>query len=56
MQVFWQKSFKKTSFLGSIWLKSTKMGDFRGGLNAKNEGIDGKDVFCEGLEVMVNVL
>ena len=34
MQVFWQKSFKKVAFLGSIWLKSTKMGDFRG-LNAK---------------------
>ena len=31
------------------------MGDFRG-LNAKNVGIDGTDVFCEGLEVMVNVL
>ena len=31
------------------------MGGFRG-LNAKNVGIDGKDVFCEGLEVMVNVL
>ena len=55
MQVFWQKSFKKTSFLGSIWLKSTKMGAFRG-LNAKNAGINGMDVFCEGLEVMVNVL
>ena len=55
MQVFWRKSFKKTSFLGSIWLKSTKMGDFRG-LNAKNAGIDGMDVFCEGLEVMVYVL
>ena len=53
--MFWQKSFKKTSFLGSIWLKSTKMGGYRG-LNAKNVGIDGKDVFCEGLEVMVYVL
>ena len=31
------------------------MGAFRG-LNAKNAGIDGMDVFCEGLEVMVNVL
>ena len=31
------------------------MGDFRG-LNAKNVGIDGMDVFCEGLEVMVYVL
>ena len=55
MQVFWQKSFKKVAFLGSIWLKSTKMGDFRG-LNAKNVGIDGMDEFCEGLEAMVNVL
>ena len=55
MQVFWQKSFKKTSFLGSIWLKSTKTGGFRW-LNAKNADIDGMDVFCGGLEVMVNVL
>ena len=55
MQVFWRKSFKKVAFLGSIWLKSTKIGGFRG-LNAKNVGIDGTDVFCEGLEVMVNVL
>ena len=31
------------------------MGGYRG-LNAKNVGIDGKDVFCEGLEVMVYVL
>ena len=31
------------------------MGAFRG-LNAKNAGINGMDVFCEGLEVMVNVL
>ena len=31
------------------------MGGFRG-LNAKNVGIDGMDEFCEGLEVMVNVL
>ena len=55
MQVFWQKSFKKVAFLGLIWLKSTKMGGFRG-LKAKNVGIDGMDVFCEGLEVMVYVL
>ena len=55
MQVFWQKSFKKVAFLGSTWLKSTKMGSFRG-LSAKNVGIDGMDVFCGGLEVMVNVL
>ena len=55
MQVFWQKSFKKVAFLGSIWLKSTKIGGFRG-LNAKNEGIDGKDVFCEGLEGIEYVL
>ena len=53
--MFWQKSFEKTSFLGSIWLKSTKMSGFRG-LNAKNVGIDGMDVFSEGLEVMVYVL
>ena len=32
------------------------MGGFRGGVNAKNVGIDGMDVFCEGLEVMVYVL
>ena len=31
------------------------MGGFRG-LNAKNVGIDGMDVFSEGLEVMVYVL
>ena len=31
------------------------MGAFRG-LNAKNAGIDGMDVVCEGLEVMVYVL
>ena len=31
------------------------MGGIRG-LNAKNVGIDGMDVFCEGLEVMVYVL
>ena len=55
MQVFWRKSFKKVAFLGSIWLKSTKMSGFRG-LNAKNVGIDSMDVFCEGLEVMVYVL
>ena len=30
------------------------MGGFRG-LNAKNVGIDGMDVLCEGLEVMVYV-
>ena len=53
--MFWQKSFKKVAFLGSIWLKSTQMGGFRG-LNAKNVGIDDMDVFCEGLEVMVYVL
>ena len=31
------------------------MDGFRG-LKAKNVGIDGMDVFCEGLEVMVYVL